>query len=211
MNPILKQSIAVGGSILLLLVAYYGSFLPLRKGMMFIDTMQASSQVKTIDDFEKGFSAPLDYPSPVGKEELVRNMANTVLTSLQRVSDPRGVEEMIRFTEQEYAPITARHKGMSYNQNLYLLGLINEYGFIKTAKPQYLDAATKYFEESRALGPKRPQALYGLLDVYRLRGDFLDAKKIAEQILTQWPSDTRTKDMLDQIIASTTASGAKPH
>jgi tetratricopeptide (TPR) repeat protein len=211
MNPMIKKSIAVAGSIALLGIAYYGSFLPLRKGMLFIETMQASAQVKTIDDFEKGFSEPLDFPSPIGQEELVRSMANTVLSSMQRVPDPRGVEEMIRYTEQEYAPIIARGKGMSYNQNLYLLGLINEYGFIKTGKQEYLDAATKYFEQSRELGPKRPQALYGLLDAYRLAGNLSSAKAVAQQILSQWPDDTKTQDTLNQIIASSTAPGAKLH
>lgn len=209
MNPILKKAIAAAGSVFILSMAYFGSYLPLRKAMIFIDTMQASAGIKTIQDFEAGFSAPLDYPSPIGQEELVRNMGNTVLTTLSRVSDPRGVEEMIRFAEQYYAPIVARNRGMSFNQNLYLLGLINEYGYIKTGKSQYLDTATKYFEQSLALGPKRPQALYGLLDTYRLAGNLEGAKKIAEQIAVQWPTDAKTKNTLNQLIASTTASGAK--
>lgn len=209
MSPILKKAIAVSFSVFVLCVAYYGSYLPMRKSVVFIDAMQTTQSMKTIADFETGFSIPLGYSSPIGQEELVRSMANTVLSSLQRVSDPRGVQEMIRFVEQQYAPIMERKRGMSFGQNLYLLGILNEYTFERTEQPQYLEASEKYFKEAVTLGPKRPQGLYGLLDVYRLKGDFAAAKAIAEQIVSQWPADTKTKDALNQIIASTTVSGAK--
>ena len=53
---------------------------------------------------------------------------------------------------------------MSFGQDLYLMGAINETAYAHTGNPAYLAAAQKYYEEGVALGPNRPQSLYGLFD-----------------------------------------------
>lgn len=200
MNQNIKKAIAVSASVFIALVAYYGSYLPMQKSMLFIDAMQKVSNAKTISDFEQTFSVPLDAPSPIGQEELVRSTANTVANSLQNVSDPRAVDELVKYIETYYQPIIARDKGMSFGQDVYLLGAMNEFAFIKTGDKKYLLAAEGYFKHETELGPKRPQGLYGLLDVYRMEGRIDDFKKVADQVLQQWPDDTRTKAIVDQVL-----------
>ena len=206
MNPDIKKAIAVSAAIFILLVAYYGSYLPMRKSTIFIDTMQSSYKIKTISDFESMFSVPLDYASPIGQEELVRSMANTINGSIQNVADPKALNELVNYAEKYYAPIVARNKGMSFGQDIYLLGVMNEVAFLKTKEPKYLQAAEKYFKMELALGPKRPQGLYGLLDVYRIGGNIDEFKKIASQVLSQWPSDTRIADLINQTIKSSSSA-----
>lgn len=202
MNSDIKKSIAVSAAIFILLVAYYGSYLPMRKSTVFIETMRSSSKIKTISDFKSAFSVPLDYSSPIGQEELVRSMANTINSSLQNVSDPKAVDELVNYAEKYYAPIIARGKGMSFGQDVYILGMINEIAFLKTKEPKYLQTAEKYFKMGQTLGPKRPQSLYGLFDVYRLKGNIDESKKIADQILSQWPDDARTSNLVNQMLNS---------
>ncbi len=206
MNPDIKKSIAVSATIFILLVAYYGSYLPMRKSMAYIEAMQSSNKVKTVNDFESVFSVPLDYPSPIGQEELVRSMSNTINGSLQGVSDPKAIDELINYSEKYFAPIIARGKGMSFGQDVYILGMMNEIAFLKTKEPKYLQAAEKYFKMEQTLGPKRPQGLYGLFDIYRIEGNTNEFKKIADQILSQWPNDARIIDMINQTlkVSSTT-------
>ncbi|MDO8664743.1 MAG: hypothetical protein Q7K44_04350 [Candidatus Liptonbacteria bacterium] len=205
MNSDIKKSIAVSIAIFILLVAYYGSYLPMRKSMVFIETMQSSYKIKTTGDFESIFSVPLDYSSPIGQEELVRNMANTINGSLQGVSDPRAVGELVNYAEKYFGPIIARGRGMSFGQDVYILGMINEVAFLKTKEPKYLQAAEKYFKMEQVLGPKRPQGLYGLFDVYRLGGNVDEFKKIADQILSQWPNDARISTMINQALKSSSS------
>lgn len=200
MNSDIKKSIAVSAAIFILLAAYYGSYLPMRKSTVFIEAMRSSSKIKTISDFESAFSVPLDYSSPIGQEELVRSMANTINGSLQNVSDPKAVSELVNYAEKYYAPIIARGRGMSFGQDVYILGMINEIAFLKTKEPKYLQTAGKYFKMGQILGPKRPQSLYGLFDVYRLEGNIDESKKIADQILSQWPDDARTSNLVNQML-----------
>src|SRR3989344_374911 len=169
MNPAIKKAIAISASIFILFLGYYGSYLPMRKSMIFISVIQNTGGIKTLADFEQAFSEPLDYPSPIGQEELVRNTANMTVGSIQNIS-PEGVGQMVNYIESYYEPIISRGRGMSFGQNLYLLGAINEIAFLKTQKTQYIDDAEKYFGKARDLGPKRPQGLYGLFDVYRVKG-----------------------------------------
>lgn len=207
MNPIIKKAIAISASVFLLFLAYYGSYLPMRKSMIFINTLQNTGGIKTLSDFQQAFSVPLDYPSPIGQEELVRNTANTVVNTLQNIP-PEGVDQMVGYIESYYEPIVSRGRGMSFGQNLYLLGVLNEVAFLRTQKTRYISDAEKYFKEAQDLGPKRPQSLYGLLDVYRIKGDVPDAKIVGEQILSQWPADAKVRGIL-QSLTREASSGTK--
>ena len=89
MNPAIKKAIAISASIFILFLGYYGSYLPMRKSMIFISVIQNTGGIKTLADFEQAFSEPLDYPSPIGQEELVRNTANMTVGSIQNIS-PEG-------------------------------------------------------------------------------------------------------------------------
>ncbi len=211
MDSQIKKAIAVSAAIFLLLTAYYGSYLPMRKSMMFIETMKDSGSIKTLKDFENIFSIPLDYPSPIGQEELVRSMANNVANGLQSISDPKAIDELINYVNGYYEPIISRGKGMSFSQNLYILGMLNEIAFIRTnsvnePNPAYLKAAERYFTMSHQLGPKRPQGLYGLLDVYRMEGNIDGFKVIADQVLSQWPDDQKASNLISQVLKTSSSS-----
>jgi hypothetical protein len=192
-------------------IAVYGSYLPMRKAQMFISTLQdlQTTPATSLQDLETRLSAPLDYPSPIGQEELVRNMANSVLSFVQQGGDARSTAALIGFLNSYYYPILDQGKGMSFGQDLYLEGAINEIAFAQTGDPTYLAAAQKWYAEGVALGPNRPQSLYGLFDVYRAAGDETDTIAIGDTILRNWPSDTQIQAALATFVnpTSTTSSG----
>jgi hypothetical protein len=95
---------------------------------------------------------------------------------------------------------------MSFGQNLYLLGALNEVALVKTRDPKYLVAAKRYFLMGLERGPKRPQFLYGMFDVYRAEGDVVKTQEIANQILAQWPTDERTRQALAEFLERANAS-----
>ncbi len=191
MSRTAKQTIAVATAIIIAGIAVYGSYLPMRKAEMFISTLQSlqTSPVNSLDELTSRLAVPLDYPSPIGQEELVRNTANNILSFLSQGADATSTAVLMSFVNSYYAPIIAQGKGMSFGQDLYLMGALNEVAYMRTGNPAYIADSRKYFEKAVALGPNRPQSLYGLFEVYRIGGDIAGMEKIGEKILSNWPSD----------------------
>jgi hypothetical protein len=191
-------------------IAIYGSYLPMRKAQMFIATLQAlqtqQGQATSLQDLENKLSVPLDYPSPIGQEELVRNMANSVLSFVQQGGDATSTATLIAYLNSYYDPILNAGKGMSFGQDLYLEGAINEIAFAETGDPTYLTAAQKWYSEGETLGPNRPQPLYGLFDVYRAEGDTADAVSVGTTILHNWPTDTNIQQAMASLLTGTSTT-----
>jgi hypothetical protein len=204
MDRTIKETIAVVVALILLFVAVYGSYLPMRKAEMFIGTLQGfqAQPVSSLNELESRLSVPLDYSSPIGQEEIVRNTANSVLSFIQRGTDATSTAELISYLRKYYDPIIARGRGMSFEQDLYLLGAINEIAFQRTGNVAYLQNALRYYGEGVQLGPNRPQTLYGLFDVYRFAGDVTDTVAVAQKILGNWPADQNVKAGLTQFLQS---------
>ena len=167
---------------------------------MFIATLQAlqtpQGQATSLQDLEGKLSVPLDYPSPIGQEELTRNMANSVLSFVQQGGNPSSTAALIGYLNSYYYPILNSGKGMSFGQDLYLEGAINEIAFAETGDPTYVAAAQKWYIEGVELGPNRPQSLYGLFDVYRAEGDAANTIAVGTTILKNWPTDTRIQQAM---------------
>ena len=202
MNATSKKIIAIAVAVAVLSISYYGSYLPLRKAQMFIATLQGLQVTPptSLNDLETRLSIPLDSPSPIGQEELVRNTANSVLNFVQQSPDATSTDELVSFMMKYYDPILSRGKGMSFGQDLYLVGAVNEIAFARTGQADFLSAAQQAYEEGEQLGPNRPQALYGLFDVYRAEDDASDTVAIANKILTNWPSDMTIQQALAQFM-----------
>ena len=94
---------------------------------------------------------------------------------------------------------------MSFGQDLYLEGAINEIAFAETGNPTYLAAAQKWYSEGVALGPNRPQSLYGLFDVYRAESDATDTIAVGTTILRNWPTDTNIQQAMVAFAQPATA------
>lgn len=191
-------------------IAIYGSYLPMRKAQIFITTLQdlqtQQGQATSLQDLENKLSVPLDYPSPIGQEELVRNVANSVLSFVQQGGNPSSTADLIAYLNSYYDPILDQGKGMSFGQDLYLEGAVNEIAFATTGNPAYLAAAQKWYMEGNELGPNRPQPLYGLFDVYRAEGDTTDTIAVGTTIEHDWPTDTSIQQAmaLYEAMASST-------
>jgi hypothetical protein len=130
-----------------------------------------------------------------------------VLGFVQQSADATTTASIMSFLGKYYDPITARGKGMSFGQDLYLLGAINEMAFVRTGDRSYLQASQQYYEEGERLGPNRPQSLYGLFDVYRAEDNAAEVTTIGEKILANWPTDRNIAQSLQAFLA--TASTTK--
>ena len=197
----IKKIIGIIAVFIVAALGYYGSYLPLRKSKLFIVALQRAGSIRSFAELQETFATPLATPSPIGQEELVRNLASTVLGLMsQDATSPELTEKLLEYVQDYYDPIVSRGKGMSFSQNHYLLGIMNEIAFVKTNELSYINQAKKYFTAGHERGPTRPQSLYGLFDVYRALGEVEAAKAIGEQILDQWPDDERTREILGDFL-----------
>ena len=116
MKQTIKELIAVIVVFFILLVAWYGSYLPMRKAQIYISTLQnmQANPVTSVADLENRLSVPLDYSSPIGQEELVRNMATSVLGFVQQSTDASTTANLIDFTTKYFEPILSKEKGNIY-------------------------------------------------------------------------------------------------
>ncbi len=206
-----KKTIAIIIVLAILGVAVYGSYLPMRKAEIYISTLQAlqAAPPTSLQDLESRLAVPLNYPSPIGQEEIVRNTASSILSFLQQGIAATSTAELIGFLNGYYDPILHTGRGMSFGQDLYIEGAINEIAFVHTGDPAYLAAAQKWYQAGLVEGPNRPQPLYGLFDVYRAEGDVTDTVEIADKILANWPSDKTIGPAMAQFLASEKVSPAK--
>lgn len=201
-----KITLATVAALVILTIGVYGNFLPMRKSQILIGTLRDLRDSESVQDFKDNLAIPLNFPSPIGQEEAVRNVANVILGIIQQTKDPQVVADFIAFIEDHYKPIISRGVGMSFEQNLYLLGILNEMALVKTKDTKFLGAAHNYFEQGLRLGPKRPQFLYGMFDIYRIEGNVDGAKAIANQILAQWPTDEKVKSGLEEFLRKVASS-----
>ncbi len=199
MNDAFKKTLSILIALFLLFVAYYGSYLPYQKSSSYIEALREGARIRDWQSFTEVFSVPLDTPSPVGQEELVRNLGNSVVNLLEQNKDPRLVAAAFQYLDRYYTRIIDSGRGMNFTQNLYILGVANELAYRNTREVSYLGAAQHYYEEGLRLSPTRPQFLYGLLGLYQQIGDTQKAKAIAEQIVRQWPGDIRTREIFDKL------------
>ncbi|HVM77088.1 MAG TPA: hypothetical protein VMU07_02980 [Candidatus Paceibacterota bacterium] len=206
-----KQLAAIIIAVVILGFAYYGSYLPMRKAQAFISTLQGlqTSPATSLQDLETRVSGPLNKTSPIGQEEIVRNLANSVLSFVQQAGTTTSTQQLVQFLDNYYDPILNRGKGMSFGQDLYLEGAVNEVAFVQTGGSQYLKDAQHWYELGEQLGPNRPQPLYGLFDVYRAENNVTGTIAVANKILTNWPGDTRIETSLVQFLQSTTPTSTK--
>lgn len=193
----LKKLVAYLAVIGILWVAYYGNYLPLRKSQSFITMTRSAGSAQSWEDLKGIIRQSLDLPSPIGQEELVRNLSSMMLGVIRsNGQNAQLTASILDFVRGYFDPIIKRGKGMSFQQDLYIMGLEYQIAYVQTHTPAYLDQSEAYFKQSIQMAPKRPQAYYGLFDVYRLRGDKANADATARHILELWPTDTNLQDYL---------------
>lgn len=205
MNKESKTIVAGIVAVAVLVVAYYGNYLPLRKSQSFIYATRvlASGKIQTLEQFRNVLEVPLNLESPVGHEEIVRNTANILLNQIRSTAPtPDQQKVMTNFVldiaKTYFDPLLARGKGMSFQQNLYIMGLLHQISYIQTKDMNYLVEAEKYYRTAHEAAPKRPQPLYGLFDVYRLMGNEAKVKEVSDNLLSLWPEDQNIKKGIEE-------------
>ncbi len=201
MSSAVKRLVALAASVAVIGVAYYGSYLPMRKSQEFIKGMRTvNAPTTTIGSFREVFTGVLAIPSPIGQEELVRHLVSSITPYLSNEKNKEVLPAIVQFAEENYRSIMDRGTGMSFTQNIFVLATMYQTAFVRTGDVRYLEAAKQNYLRGIALAPKRPQFLYGLFDVYRMLGDRAGVLEMQEKIVENWPDDDRVAPATDEFL-----------
>ncbi len=200
MNQSIKHIIAVSLGIVMLGVGIYGNYLPWRKSVAYVLASQKAANAKSLDDLKRAIVPALELNSPIGQPELVRNLANSLMSVIRNTNNTELIDASLKFLAGYYNPIIERGRGMSFGQDLYILGVIHEISAIQSKNPIYLDTAEQAFLQGAESSPNRPQYLYGLMDIYRFKQDGDRFKSVTDKILEDWPKDEKTRKLVEDLV-----------
>ena len=199
MNKDLKLTIAFILTIIILILLYFGAFLPFKKSRLYIEAARNSSQVRSVQEFNKLFDNVLDFYSPVGQGEVVYAYMNVLASAIQSQQDRVIAEILLKQADKAMEPMLKADKGPSYFQALYSYGLLYELAANKFKDAGYFQKAASVYEISYKHSPGRPILLSGLFRVYSALGDTEKTKEIGEIMLKYWPEDNNIKEIIKSL------------
>jgi len=186
-----KQFAIVAFIILAILSIVFGAVLPWMKARLYINALtdMQSGKTYTSEQFESQMGNIFDFYSPIGQEEIVKFFGSDILSVVSQADFPESASRFLAdYIEKYLFKNNVRHLilgGASYKYLWYRFG--NEEDFKKSEE---------YFKKAQLIGPKLPPVLYDLFELYRLRGDDENMKKIGEEILKYWPDDAGIKQAI---------------
>lgn len=187
--PIWKYAVVAAGTGLTILAIVFGSLLPFLKAQKYITAVRSLSQVRSLDQFRATFDHALDFYSPVGAEETGKFLGNEIFNA---VNNPQQQEEISRALVAYIEP----HLLKDNVRHLLLLGRMHYMLWLNFKDDRNFASAEQYFLAAHAIGPRLPNPMYGLLELYEKRGDQAKVREFAEKILSYWPSDGRVRAFL---------------
>ncbi len=188
---LLKQFIMVALIILAVLSIVFGAVLPWGKSQLYIDALtdMQSGKTYTTEQFESQMGNIFDFYSPIGQEEIVKFFGYDILGVISQADFPESASRFLTgYIEKYYFKNNVRH--------LILGGASYKYLWYRFRAEEDFKKSEEYFKKAFSIGPKLPPVLYDLFELYRLKGDDENMKKIGEEILKYWPEDGSVKSLI---------------
>lgn len=161
-----------------------GAYLPWTKATSFVEALRNMRNVGSFSAFVKNFDEPLNRYSPVGNEEIVKFLSSDILQLVSQNNQPENVARvLVEYIEPRLLLDNPRHLITGAQMRIVLWSKShNEDDYLK---------AEQYYLKALAIGPRLPPVLYGLLDLYRMRGDKEKMRAVAKSIFSYWPDDDK--------------------
>lgn len=201
LDPLIKKTLSILASVAVVVFLYFGAYLPYTKSQKLISAMGSIQNGASLQGYENAFSSVLDYYSPVGQEESVKQLGNSTLSILSSQKNlPKNIaEELLKFNLKYFEPIINNSRGGNASQNILVVGQIYHTMALNYNDINYLNIAIDYYQKGLVNSPRRPQFLYSLFEAYQEKKDYNSAIKTGEEILKYWPADTQVKQAVEEI------------
>lgn len=176
----LKKIIIIVVIVLSLLSIYLGSYLPWGKARAYITALKNVRNVRSVEDFKENFNKTLNFYSPIGQEEIVKFLSTDLGSQFMKPGQP---EEILRALVNYIEPY------MFQNNVRHMIAMAKMYeAFWQHYKHEEdFKKAEAYYRKAYAIGPKLPPVLFGMINLYKNKGDDAKVREIAMIILNYWP------------------------
>ncbi len=173
---------ALIGSILALLAIYFGAILPYVKASRYIAAETTANSISDERDFENHFNYALQFYSPIGGEELPKYLSSDITSLLPRLASPDSepvARALVNYIEPYLWQNDVRHLIVIAQMHYILLRnfhRVEDFKAVETA-----------FNQAHEIGPKLPQPLFGLYQLYTDAKQTAAADTEKAEILKLWP------------------------
>lgn len=177
------------GVILAILSIIFGGIMPIQKSSLYISGLQQVPGMRSTEEFRETFGKALNYPSPIGQEEVVKYLESDILGIISQNNNEAVDRDLVNFIEPHVFKDNTRH----------LIAMGEMYGTIwsRFHKEDDYKKALDYYLKGYAIAPKLPPLLYSMFNLYRAHGDATNMNKIGQQILGYW-DDPSVKSALNR-------------
>lgn len=179
--------------VLTLLGIYLGSWRTLVKGKKYIIALGGKGKISSVEQFKKIFGEVLEYRAPVSDDEIIKFIGGDVIDMISGNKQNEEVSrELLSFIEER----------IDKNDILHLLNTGRSYHFLwinHGRKDPDFQKAEEYYTKVLEKAPKLPPALYGMLDLYRVRENAEKIYEYGNRILEIWPKDERVSSLLETV------------
>ena len=193
-----KYIIAPALVVLSVLSLIFGEFLPFEKSKQLIISLGQASNSTTLKEFEDTFNKVFDFYSPIGQPESLRFFGGQITGYLDHKLPADLSQGLVDYTDKVFGmnSESSGFKGLNYTQTKLTLANTHYLNWINLKNKADFDKAEEYYKAVMELSPNRPQALYGLLQLYYSNKDVEKTLSIADKILSVWPDNPKVKDLI---------------
>ncbi len=188
MKNAFKYTAGACGIILCVLSLYFGAYLPLQKARRYIEALQGARSVQSAPAFKENFRRVLDFNAPISDDEIVKFIQGDIITLVSKGIQPEEVSmDLVTFIE-----------GYSDQEDvLHLVNLarLHHFLWLQFRKDGYFEKSEAYYKKVLDIAPKLPPALYGMLDLYRVKEDGKKILEFSDKTLRYWPNDVRVIEL----------------
>lgn len=178
--------VCAAGILLAILSVVYGSILPFMKARAYIRAVSSLGTIKSVQDMKATFDPAFELRSPVGGEELAKFTSNNLFGIVVNPSQGEAVaRSVLDYIEPKMHQNNVRH--------LTIVGRMYFSLWMNYHKPEDLNKAEDYYLRAHDIGPRLPQPLYALFEIYHEKGDAVRMSQIGNTILSLWPEEKRIK------------------
>jgi tetratricopeptide (TPR) repeat protein len=198
---LIKYVVAPALVVLSVLSLIFGEYLPLEKSKQLIISLNQAGNSATLKDFENAFNNTFNFYSPVGQPESLRFFGSQIVNYLNHKLPADLLQGLTDYTDKVFEANEngVGFKGLNYTQTRLTLANIHYLNWVNLKNKVDFDKAEAYYKEVVELSPTRPQALYGLLQLYYFNNDVEKTLSMADKILSIWPDDQKIKDMVSNL------------
>jgi len=180
--------------VLAALSIYFGAYTPLVKARNFVSGLRGVSFIQSVQDFKENFDPALEFPSPIGDEEILRFLGSDLVSTLSSPQNPvteEAARTLVEYLEEKLIKDDTRH--------LIILGQLYGTLWQRYGNESDFEKSEQYLLKARELGPKLPPVLLPLFDLYQKKGDAEGVRDVGGEILRYWPGEGFVKEALGDL------------